>query len=252
MRPRRARRGQGEGRPGHRRRRRPGLPGHAHPDLGAQEGRRRRRSNRSRRRRTAQFKRGTDTSSTSSRRRRLSARSARPARSTPTRSRRSRTRSPRARSPTSRTRSSSRTRQRLTHAALELRGITKRFGPVVANDGVDFDLRQGEVHALLGENGAGKSTLMNVLYGLYQPGRGRDPASTASRCGSTRRREAIELGIGMVHQHFMLVPVMTVAENIVLGDRAAPRGVLLDCARARAARARAVGALRPRGRPGRP
>jgi simple sugar transport system ATP-binding protein len=110
--------------------------------------------------------------------------------------------------------------------ALELRGITKRFGPVVANDGIDFDLRQGEVHALLGENGAGKSTLMSILYGLYHPDEGEirvngEPAKIDSPS------RAIELGIGMVHQHFMLVPVMTVTENIVLGEEPT-RGVLLN------------------------
>jgi general nucleoside transport system ATP-binding protein len=110
--------------------------------------------------------------------------------------------------------------------ALELRGITKRFGPVVANDGIDFDLRPGEVHALLGENGAGKSTLMSILYGLYSPTEGEirvngEPVEVDSPS------RAIDLGIGMVHQHFMLVPVMTVTENIVLG--AEPRrGALLD------------------------
>ena len=107
---------------------------------------------------------------------------------------------------------------------LELRGITKRFPGVVANDGVDFDLRAGEVHALLGENGAGKSTLMNILYGLYTPGRGRDPDARRAGRDRTRPADAIERGIGMVHQHFMLVPVMTVAENIVLARRAATRG----------------------------
>ena len=131
--------------------------------------------------------------------------------------------------------------------ALELRGITKRFGPLVANDGVDFELRRGEIHALLGENGAGKSTLMNVLYGLYQPDEG-EIRSTASRSRSTPPRQAIDLGIGMVHQHFMLVPVMTVAENLVLG--AEPRsGLLLDYKARERARARAVGALRPGRRP---
>jgi ABC-type uncharacterized transport system ATPase subunit len=98
---------------------------------------------------------------------------------------------------------------------LELKGITKRFPGVVANDRVDFDLRRGEVHALLGENGAGKSTLMNTLYGLYHPDEGEIRLNGKPvRIGSPS--DAIELGIGMVHQHFMLIPVMTVAENIVL------------------------------------
>jgi ABC-type uncharacterized transport system ATPase subunit len=110
--------------------------------------------------------------------------------------------------------------------ALELRHITKRFDRVVANDAVDFELRRGEIHALLGENGAGKSTLMNVLYGLHHPDGGEivldgEPV----RIDSPRR--AISLGIGMVHQHFMLVPVMTVAENLVLGTEP-HRGPLLD------------------------
>src|SRR5216110_3913208 len=95
----------------------------------------------------------------------------------------------------------------------ELHGITKRFPGVLANDHVDFDLRRGEVHALLGENGAGKSTLMSILYGLYTPTEGEilvggEPVQIDSPA------DAIDLGIGMVHQHFMLVPVMTVTENI--------------------------------------
>ncbi len=111
--------------------------------------------------------------------------------------------------------------------ALELRGITKRFGTLVANRSVDFELRRGEIHALLGENGAGKSTLMNVLYGLHQPDEGQillggEPVSIDSP------RRAINLGIGMVHQHFMLVPVMTVAENLVLGAEPRRSGMLLD------------------------
>ena len=115
---------------------------------------------------------------------------------------------------------------------LELRGITKRFPGVTANDRVDFDLRRGEVHALLGENGAGKSTLMNVLYGLYHPDEGEirikgEPVRIHSP------KDAIERGIGMVHQHFMLIPVMTVAENIVLANEPTHAGVLLDYATAR-------------------
>jgi len=99
---------------------------------------------------------------------------------------------------------------------LELRGITKRFGPLVANDGISLSVAPGQVHALLGENGAGKSTLMNVLYGLTQPDEGEilidgEPARLNSP------GDAIAAGIGMVHQHFMLVPTFTVAENIELG-----------------------------------
>ncbi|MEM9651212.1 MAG: ABC transporter ATP-binding protein [Actinomycetota bacterium] len=99
---------------------------------------------------------------------------------------------------------------------LEMRGITKRFPGVVANDNVTFDLRAGEVHTLLGENGAGKSTLMKILFGLYQPDEGQiflrgEEVSISSPV------EAIERRIGMVHQHFMLVPTLTVAENVALG-----------------------------------
>src|SRR6476660_7614786 len=100
---------------------------------------------------------------------------------------------------------------------LELRGITKRFPGVLANDHVDLDLRRGEIHCLLGENGAGKSTLMNVLYGLYRPDEGEILVDGAAR-DFHGPRDAIAAGIGMVHQHFMLVPVFTVAENVVLGD----------------------------------
>jgi general nucleoside transport system ATP-binding protein len=116
---------------------------------------------------------------------------------------------------------------------LELRGITKKFGSVVANDRVGFDVVAGEVHALLGENGAGKSTLMSVLYGLYKPDEGEilvdgKPVTINSPLA------AINLGIGMVHQHFMLVQVMTVAENIVLGREPSRAGGVLDLKTARA------------------
>ena len=110
---------------------------------------------------------------------------------------------------------------------LEMRGITKKFPGIVANDDVGLDVRKGEVHALLGENGAGKSTLMNILYGLYKPDEGQillhgKPVVFGSA------KDAIESGIGMVHQHFMLIPVMTVAENIVLGNEPVRDVVLLD------------------------
>ena len=121
------------------------------------------------------------------------------------------------------------------HAAddlvLEMRGIRKEFPGVVANDDVSFDVRRGEVHALLGENGAGKSTLMNILYGLYRPDGGEirlngKPVSFSSAS------DAIDAGIGMVHQHFMLIPVMTVAENVVLGTEPVRSGIFLDEPRA--------------------
>jgi simple sugar transport system ATP-binding protein len=108
-----------------------------------------------------------------------------------------------------------------------MRGITKRFPGVVANDHVDFDLRKGEVHALLGENGAGKSTLMNILYGLYKPDEG-EILSRGQKVSFHSAKDAIDRGIGMVHQHFMLIPVMTVAENIVLATEPTTAGVLLD------------------------
>ncbi|NLG20656.1 MAG: ATP-binding cassette domain-containing protein, partial [Actinomycetales bacterium] len=117
---------------------------------------------------------------------------------------------------------------------LELRGITKTFGPLVANDHIDLVVEQGEIHALLGENGAGKSTLMNVLYGLYDPDGGQilldDKPVTFKGPG-----DAVAAGIGMVHQHFMLVPVFTVAESVALGyEPTGAAGVLkLDEARRR-------------------
>jgi simple sugar transport system ATP-binding protein len=119
-----------------------------------------------------------------------------------------------------------------TPPVLELRGITKQFPGVLANDHVDFDLKHGEVHALLGENGAGKSTLMNILYGLYSADEGEILVNGKPVTFSSPH-DAIELGIGMVHQHFMLIPVMTVTENIVLAREPTKGGVLLDYAGAR-------------------
>ncbi len=115
---------------------------------------------------------------------------------------------------------------------LELRGITKRYGSLVANDSIDLTVEPGQIHALLGENGAGKTTLMNVLYGLTQPDEGEivvdgNPVTLRSP------RDAIGVGIGMVHQHFMLVPVFTVAENVTLGDERTKLGGLLDRRRMR-------------------
>lgn len=115
--------------------------------------------------------------------------------------------------------------------AVEMKGITKKFGNFTANNNIDFDVRQGEIHALLGENGAGKSTLMNILYGLYTPTDGtiyingkpvdiKDP------------NEAIKLGLGMVHQHFMLIKPFTVVENIILGMEPTV-GIKLDLKTAR-------------------
>ncbi len=101
--------------------------------------------------------------------------------------------------------------------ALELRGISKRFGDFYANRNVNIDLRPGEVHCLCGENGAGKSTMMNMLYGLLQPTEGQI-LMNGRPVEINGPRHAIDLGIGMVHQHFMLIPVFTVAENIVLAD----------------------------------
>src|ERR671936_1456456 len=110
---------------------------------------------------------------------------------------------------------------------VSMRGIVKRFPGVLANDHVDFDLRPGEVHALLGENGAGKSTLMNILYGLYHPDEG-EVLLNGKPVTIDSPHAAIAAGIGMVHQHFMLIPVMTVAENIVLAAEPTRSGVLLD------------------------
>jgi general nucleoside transport system ATP-binding protein len=116
---------------------------------------------------------------------------------------------------------------------LELRGITKRFGALVANDHIDLTVEPGEIHCLLGENGAGKSTLMNVLYGLYQADEGEilldDVPQKFAGPG-----DAMRAGIGMVHQHFMLIPVFTVAENVMLGHEQTKFGGRLDLSTARA------------------
>jgi ABC-type uncharacterized transport system ATPase subunit len=116
---------------------------------------------------------------------------------------------------------------------LQLRGITKRFGSLVANDHIDLTVEAGEIHCLLGENGAGKSTLMNVLYGLYQAEEGDilldDVVQHFAGPG-----DAMNAGIGMVHQHFMLIPVFTVAENVMLGNEQTRGPGLLDLDGARA------------------
>jgi len=111
--------------------------------------------------------------------------------------------------------------------ALEMRGITKRYPGIVANDDISLDVRRGEIHALLGENGAGKTTLMNVLYGLARPNEGQilldgEPVQIDGPS------DAIERGISMVHQHFMLIPVLSVAENVVLGAETMANGVFID------------------------
>jgi ABC-type uncharacterized transport system ATPase subunit len=103
-----------------------------------------------------------------------------------------------------------------TPLAIDMRGIVKRFPGVVANDGVDLVVRQGEIHALLGENGAGKSTLMNVLFGLYRPDEGMIKVN-GRETHFHGPRDAVAAGLGMVHQHFMLIPRFTVAENVILG-----------------------------------
>ena len=115
--------------------------------------------------------------------------------------------------------------------AVKMQDIVKKFGDFVANDGINLTVKKGEVHAILGENGAGKSTLMNILYGLYHPTSGKifiDGKETA--IGTPQR--AIDLGIGMVHQHFMLIPPFTVTENIALGMEDT-KGVVLDLKKSR-------------------
>jgi ABC-type uncharacterized transport system ATPase subunit len=110
---------------------------------------------------------------------------------------------------------------------LELRGITKTFPGVLANDNINLSLEQGEIHALLGENGAGKTTLMNILYGLYQPDKG-EIIIKGNSADIQGPNDAIARGVGMVHQHFMLIPVMTVTENVMLGVEPTHNGIFLD------------------------
>ena len=116
--------------------------------------------------------------------------------------------------------------------SLELRGITKTFGSLVANDSIDLAVADGEILAILGENGAGKSTLMNVVYGLLQPDSGTI-AVNGKAITIHSPLDALEAGIGMVHQHFMLIPVFTVVENIVLGNEKTNRAGLLNLDKAR-------------------
>lgn len=114
---------------------------------------------------------------------------------------------------------------------VEMRGITKRFPGIVANDSISFKVRKGEIHALLGENGAGKSTLMNILFGLYQPDEG-EIYINEQKTNITDPEVAIKLGIGMIHQHFMLVEPYTVVENIILGAEPT-KGMVVNYAKAR-------------------
>lgn len=114
---------------------------------------------------------------------------------------------------------------------VEMKGITKVFPGTIANDNIDFDLLSGETHVLLGENGAGKTTLMNILYGLYQPEKG-EIYIKGNKVKITNPNDAIKLGIGMVHQHFMLVHNFTIAENIILGKET-KKGITLDIEKAK-------------------
>ncbi len=119
----------------------------------------------------------------------------------------------------------------MSEIVIEMRGITKRFPRVLANDKVDFSVYKGEIHALVGENGAGKTTLMNILYGLYRPDEG-EIYIRGKFIHIANPHVAIENGIGMVHQHFMLVEPLTVAENVILGNEPKKRGFFIDRARA--------------------
>jgi len=101
--------------------------------------------------------------------------------------------------------------------ALELKNISKTFGSFKANDGIDLQIKKGEVHAILGENGAGKSTLMKIIFGLYQPDHGGEIFLHGHKVTMSSPRLASKMGIGMVHQHFMLVRPFTILQNIILG-----------------------------------
>ncbi|HJL82852.1 MAG TPA: ATP-binding cassette domain-containing protein, partial [Acidimicrobiales bacterium] len=115
--------------------------------------------------------------------------------------------------------------------AVELTGITKRFPGVVANDDVHISVTEGEIHAVVGENGAGKSTLMKILYGMLAPDEGRMTV-TGDEVSFSSPGEAIDRGIGMVHQHFMLADNLTVLENVILGAEPKRRGAIdLEAAR---------------------
>lgn len=117
--------------------------------------------------------------------------------------------------------------------AIQMTGIVKKFGDFTANDHINLTVHKGEVHAILGENGAGKSTLMNILYGLYQPTEGTI-AVNGEEVVIDSPQKAIDLGIGMVHQHFMQMPSLTVAENVILGIEPTKKGgVIFDQKKAR-------------------
>lgn len=115
--------------------------------------------------------------------------------------------------------------------ALEMKNITKRFPLVLANDKVNFSVYKGEIHALVGENGAGKTTLMSILYGLYQADEGQIFIN-GNEVNISNPRVAINLGIGMVHQHFMLIPPLTIAENVILGMEPKKNGIFIDMKKA--------------------
>ena len=111
--------------------------------------------------------------------------------------------------------------------AVELKNVTKIFPGVIANDNISLSIKKGEVFAIVGENGAGKTTLMNILYGLYTPDSG-EIYVFGKKIRHNTPKKAIEIGIGMVHQHFMLIPKFTVYENIILGEEFRKNGFVLD------------------------